>query len=336
MGTGRQVFHMGPGGIGCAGKPALLFLVILIATPGPVFAGHAGETPDRDGQASTEKKSSFFKEFLSTADTAHEKASKGVLATGRWLDSFFKREIYQVEDNRSTAELGMAALIEEGEDVNFSTISNLKLVLPQFDRRLHLLFADKEEAEEIHEESERSAVARYFLKATKEESISADGGMNVYGFKPIFSWKARYRKTVDFQPWKARFTQQLKWFSNAGYELQTTFDFERPLRRNFFFRTTLNGEWYARKYGYYYSLAFVLFHPFDENQAMFYEWSASFVTTPVDRLEEVAFRIKYKLRSWSKRIDMVFAPQLAFRRERNFEYIPGFYIKLELNLGHVS
>lgn len=276
----------------------------------------------------------------SSAEAAHERISTGVLNTARWLDSFFHNEMYNVEENKTVAEFGVSSFMEEGAGPDLSTNANVKLALPYLERRVHLLFAGEGDEREDElaataEETRRSAFLRYFLRAAKDETISADGGMNFVGFRPILFWRARYRKTYPLPAMKARFTQWLKWYTTDGYEIQTILDLDKRLGETYFFRASLNGNWYERKNGYFYNLGFVLFHPFDEDRAVFYEWNNAFATLPYNRLEAITLRAKFRIRVWRKRLVLEAAPQVAFSRDWEFETTPGIMLRLEMDFGYI-
>jgi len=75
-----------------------------------------------------------------------------------------------------------------------------------------------------------------------------------------------------------RFTQDMVWGSQKGWQAFTWLDLERRFPETLFFRTTLSGEWTEGVKGYLYYLGFAVRQPLDPNRAIQYECVNSFHT----------------------------------------------------------
>jgi len=64
-----------------------------------------------------------------------------------------------------------------------------------------------------------------------------------------------------------------------------------------------------------------------------YEWNNDFQTRPVNRLEEIVLRIRYRQRVWRNWIFYELSPRISMQRDEGFSPIPGVMLKLDAVIG---
>lgn len=294
-------------------------------------------TPSKPGKAITE--------FV---DLLHGELSQRILDTAVWMDSFFADERFVKEENHSYVKIRYDIFQEERANITFNPAVDLRLALPELERKTHLVFsaepaqpagganAPVQTAGERFGQSEQrnlTTAIHYFFRSTAQESFLVRTGVQFSKMSPVLIFEPRYRVLFPFKVWNIRFTQDVLWKTNTSWQTDTRFDFERLLPREFFFRTTIDGVWAARTKGYIYSLSFSLREPLDTTHALDYEWINSYQTRPVGELTEVAFRVRYRHSFWREWLFFEISPQVRFPRDHNFDIVPGILFRLEIFFG---
>ena len=283
-------------------------------------------------------------------DATHRKVSQTILASSDWLDKFFDNELYEEEDNRTRLRLKFSSFIESGEGLDNSVKVSLRLTLPRLQERLQLFFIgdgddefdlDNTEEENLSlryadaDDEQGTIGAEYFLKRTKRRNISLKAGVRLSSGDTKFYIGPRYRHLFFFGKWSLRFTEQIRYFTEEGFESKTRIDCERRLSKTLFFRFTPNGNWYEEEHGYYYSFRLMLYQILTHRRVLKYEWYNGFETKPHHQLQKVTLRIRYRQRVRREWMYAELMPQLSFPRDRDFKITPGFMVRIEVVLGEV-
>lgn len=284
-------------------------------------------------------------------DTLHGGISRGFLTSATWLDSFFGDERYEAEVNQSQFKVRFDAFREGSGGMDYLRPNfDLRLVLPRLRQKTRLIISGdpNEELEtaasqpvtpagQLAKGPARSVTSalQYFPLDTKRSNLSVRAGVKFHNMKLELLLGPRYRYLAHFGNWDVRFTQEELWTTDIGWTVRSRFDVERPLPRDLFFRTSLEGIWTENVHGYPYVLSFFLRHPLDGNRALQYEWVNSFQTRPTDLLIEELFVFRYRQRFWRKWLFLDIAPQVRFPRDRGFAYTPGILFRLEMVFGDI-
>jgi hypothetical protein len=281
-------------------------------------------------------------------DIIHGAIAGGVTGTGAWLDSFFGTAHDQAENNKSRVRVSFGGFVEEGSDLGQRLQVKARLALPHTGKRLSLLVGGdgdddsdlkntaNDEARENYNstDSENAALGlQYFITRTKSSNLSAVAGLRIRKTSPVGIFGTRYRRTLDFDPWQLRFTQQALWLTDNGFSLPTRFDLDRPITDTVLSRTTLKGGWYESEKGYFYEANQSIIQRLGSKRGIRYEWNNQFQTSPRNRLEETNLRIRYRQAVWRDWLIFEIAPQLAFPRDRDFDATPGIYVGFEVRFG---
>ena len=284
-------------------------------------------------------------------DTLHGGISRGFLTSATWLDSFFGDERYEAEINQSQFKVRFDAFREGSTGMDYRRPNfDLRLVLPQLRHKTRLVISGDQNEELETAASQPATPASQLAKGleksvttalqfvpleTQRSNFSVRAGVKFHNGKLEMLLGPRYRYLVHYENWDVRFTQEELWTTDIGWTVRSRFDVERPLPRDLFFRTSLEGIWTENVHGYPYTLSFLLRHPLDGNRALQYEWVNSFQTRPTDLLIEELLVFRYRQRFWRDWLFLEIAPQVRFPRDRGFEYTPGILFRLEMVFGDI-
>jgi len=285
-------------------------------------------------------------------DLLHSEISRRLLSSATWLDSYFGDERYLLEQNKSYLRVRYDVFQEEKAKPLFRPAFDLRVVLPQLEKMTHLVFSAEPKTtpadtgtpvtptgERITPTDERSLTTalHYFIRSEPRESFLIRTGFAVTQGKPALFIAPRYRSLNQLGSWwDFRFTQDVIYRTNTQWQTDTILDFERILSQHFFFRTSLEGIWYANLDGYLYYISFILRHAFDATHAVEYEWVNAYQTRPDNELTEVDLRVRYRHSFWRQWLFFEVAPQVRFPRTGNFDIIPGILFRLETFFGRLT
>ena len=281
-------------------------------------------------------------------DILHGLISRSFLSTATWFDSFFGDERYESETNMSRLKVRYDAFRERGARTDFQPQIDLRMVLPQLRKKTYLVVSG--DATDLNDpllpkapkttdpllkpiDQKINTSIQYFISASEQVSFSVRTGIRLSKGKPEMFLGPRYRYLIPFDPWAFRFTEDVVWDTEKGWLSRTRFDLERPLNDAFFFRTSAEGVWVPQVNGYPYSLSMMLMQSLSHKQALEYEWVNTFQTRPMDKLDEVLFRVRYRTRIWRDWLYFEVAPQYRFPRDRSFDHTPGILFRLEAIFG---
>lgn len=322
-----------------------LFLVGLIAIfvcllpVSPAFSQPGVEaSPDADNQTGQ-----------SATDATHETVSRRIQLSAGWLDGFFDDERIETEENKSRVRVKLASFIEDGEGIDNSARFNVRLVLPRLSKKLNNLYltfsGDGDDDNDLDEDSLRldyedgdndnaDIGLQYALKETKRRNISIKFGVRLGGGTQFYIGP-RYRHLFKFDIWAMRLTSQVRYFTDDGFESKSRLDFERPLSRRLFFRQSTEFKWYEERTGVYYKFRQFLFHVISPTRVIRYEWRLSYQTKPHHQLQEVVLALRYRQPFLKKWLFLELVPIATFPREKDFDFTPGFTVRLEFIFGHL-
>jgi hypothetical protein len=286
-------------------------------------------------------------------DTLHRSLSQGFLSTATWLDSFFGDERYEAESNRSQLKIRFDAFREDGTGMQYrDPILTLRLVLPQLRKMARLVITGDPNVEvdstssappgasssqlQPSTGSRVTTALQYFPLETARSNLSLRAGVRLHQGRPGALIGPRYRLLIPLNPWDLRFTQEVIWSSENRWQSRTRFDLERPLPRDLFFRSTLEGLWSQNVSGYPYALSFLLRQPLDRDRALEYEWISSFQTSPANILVEELFVFRYRQRFWRDWLFLEIDPQFRYPRDRSFVFTPGILFRIEMVFGDIQ
>lgn len=294
------------------------------------------------------------------ADRLHHTISRGVLKAAETIDAFFYTPRIELEENRTTFKLNLDLIAEADEAVQLGTGTRLKLVLPGFQDRLHLVLAgDPEDDDEVFGEpidevsadgleggEEMDGVGvdlRYFALDDFKRNLSFSAGVRIRDSQLVGFPEARYRRAFDLEgiPLAFRFQQRVVWFTDEGWQESTGIDMDLLLLRRYLWRTSLEGIWEEEamegdRCGYRYDLRWTLFQPLWKGAGLRYEWLNHFNASTANQLDGILLRIRYRQNIWRPWLFLEVVPQLSFPESDDLEATPGVLLRLETLFGHYS
>lgn len=273
-------------------------------------------------------------------DDVHRGVSTTLLATSSWIDDFFDDRRYVDEENRSRARLKLTTSYYEDDDFEFKPRVNIRVHLPQWSERLHLLlFASEDEKPETvrsdvtipedREEKEASAALQYFLKETEKYNISFTGGAS---FEYLYGG-VRYRYEKDVGSWKARFVTLLRYYTDDGWENLNTLDFDRGLSEKWFLRATAQLDWFEEEDDLPLALMLRLYQLLGTDKVISYEWENHFADVRRDDVTDLWLLVRYRqkfLRDW---LFFEISPRVNFPKDKDWEANFGLLFRIEMNFG---
>jgi len=284
-----------------------------------------------------------------TFDIWHDAVSEQILTTAEWLDSFFDDPRFRAENNQTRVKVAADYIWERGTTSDFKFPISVQLKLPRLQDKARFVLLGPQQQQDVEgqtpstgtaasrlpsaQDSNATTALDYFFWATQRLNIATRVGVRFHEGKPVGYVQPRYRQLEKFDLWALRFTQDFKWWTDLGWESTTTFDLERPLSEKFFFRTTLQGAWTEQKRNYYYySLAFNVRQILTPRRVMQYELVNGFQTDK-EALEEIRATIRFREKIWRDWMFFEIAPYASYRRDHDFDFLPGIVVRFELIFG---
>lgn len=274
-------------------------------------------------------------------DTAQEQASEQITTAAAWLDNFFDSERYLSEENRTRAKLKLSLGYSKNDNFEDKVRVDWKISLPKLSKRLNIIIsADNEEEFKVgddpitildQDKMERlTAAIEYFLKTGEKLNISSTFG----GSYNYFYGGVRFRYFHDFGFWQGRVVDRLRYFTDDGWENRLSYDLERFLSDQWFFRTTAAAKWLENREGFLYSYTCQTYLLLSEEKALIYETNTFFETKPNHIMSDLQFRLRYRHRFYRDWLVLEVAPQLTFPEDHNRDPSPGIIIQFEADLGY--
>jgi hypothetical protein len=321
-----------------------VFFNLLASTP--VWAQICGgESSDTDVQSKP-----------GAVDSTHEVISRRIQLSANWLDKFFDDDRFEAETNKTRLNVKLASFIEDGEGLENSIRFGFKLALPGLKKRFKKLFkkvslvvmADADDDNDIDNTNQEDLQLDYedaddengniglqcVVKESKRTNFKIKTGVRM-GSGTEFYIGPRYRYLIPFEKWALRLTERIRYFTDKGLESKSRIDFERPMTKRLFFRSSTEGSWYEEQTGFYYNLRFFLFHAISPRRVIEYEWRASYETKPHHQLQEVVLKMRYRQPFLKKWLFLELVPMATFPREKDFDFTPGFLVQLDFVFGNI-
>ena len=294
------------------------------------------ETPDGEVEEDEEIEETVV-------DRIHAALSGYVSGTAGKVDSFYDDDRYADEVNTTRVKLRVDYFLEKGEDPELKLRFNLNLALPKINKRLKLLVSGKPDDEETDEtgaglgeegEDDNVEVAlAYTPIETIEHNLSLRAGLRFKTITPAAWVGPRWRAYAEGEVWGTRLTNSFRWYTDTGFRLDTTLDFERPLLEGFFYRQSVKGKWDEDNDRYDYDLVFAVFQKLAAKRSLKYEYRNKFRSTNDHQLNEIIFKITYRQSIWRRWLFFEIAPQVSFPESEGWDVTPGILFRLETVIG---
>jgi hypothetical protein len=276
-------------------------------------------------------------------DRIHESLSSYVSNAAGKVDGFYDDERYADEVNTTRVKLRVDYFLEKGEDPEVKLRFNLSLVLPKTNKRLKLVVSGKPDEDETDEtgaglgeegEDDNVEVALAYTQVeTAEHNLSMRTGLRLKSITPAWWLGPRWRAYSQGEIWGTRLTNSFRWYTDTGFRIDTTLDFERPLTENFFYRHSLKGKWDQDKERYDYDVIFAVFQKLARRRSLKYEYINKFRSTNDHQWDNIIFKVTYRQSIWRRWLFFEIAPQVSFPEREDWDFTPGILFRIETIIG---
>ncbi|OHE00309.1 MAG: hypothetical protein A2W82_07430 [Sulfurimonas sp. RIFCSPLOWO2_12_36_12] len=174
------------------------------------------------------------------------------------IDQFFKSDKYIDETEASYLRIRLGSVFQSKESTEFNYKIRAQIPLSRTKRSFQLFIDDVEEnyfdAATPTETAEKSTEVG--VKYTPEVRYDIKSKYSI-GISSLVAYaKARYSKDFIFEKWLIQPTQQFKYSLESDWSEETNIYFDRTLKENSIFRTTLHRKTQAHMDGFNYAAAF--------------------------------------------------------------------------------
>jgi len=260
---------------------------------------------------------------------------------GFFIDTFFGDDLLEDDVKGSRAKLSFFTRRELGKPVDYNVGMSVKLVLPNTNERLNLLFESSEQDEDLLEGNalqtvenvEYSTALRFIVKETDNWSAKLDTGIK-WGLPPDPFVRMRLRRVGYLDGLRLRTTQSFFWSSTDGIGEKTDFQLNQPLNLDRMLRYStsarylLKNDYFELKYG------LSLFHELNAKEVLAY-----YIRAAGDTIEDATFNnygvgIRYRRQIYQ---DWVFAevnPEIETAAENEYDTTPIIMFRFEALVGH--
>lgn len=278
--------------------------------------------------------------------------SNGALATSNWIDSFFADDRTEDEESQVRLKVSLQTFVQENDNPTLDARVRLRVRLPRLSERLQLEISgapgDNDIAEVKTPEQEAvdrfegtdmqnlAAELRYFVRRTKRANISLSSGLRYRDGSPVLYLGPRYRQSIEIGEWDFSSQQQVRWFTDNGWELRARCEMERTLPWGLFFRTSTGGSWLEPDpSNLLYDFRCVIYQPLSNRRTVAYEWNNFFSIQPGIHLDEINFRIRYRQKIWRDWMYAELAPQVSFPWDGDYEHEFGVLFRIDMFFGNM-
>jgi hypothetical protein len=277
-------------------------------------------------------------------DTARENVSEWLVRKSLWVDSFFDDENYSDEANKTRLKVSLKLGYSKIDDLEVKPRASLRIRLPMLNKKFNVILAASDESQfdvdessitdaPLHEDSEKNeqtASLQYFLLEKSNTNVSISAGLSWdYAYAGL-----RFRRSNNYGEWRTRFVNNLRYYTDDGWEDKASLELDHPLSEQLLFRKRLTVEWLEQENGLPHSISFQLFQFIDKNRAFKYQTSVLFDTQPNYRVTDVQLRVRYRQRFYRDWLALEIEPFVTFPEKVDHEANPGIVFNLEAIFGH--
>lgn len=275
-------------------------------------------------------------EATSFADKSYQKMSATLQSTADWLDTVFFDERYVDEYAWSRLVIRADHEIIEGEGVVSDLTLRGKIVLPNLNRKIRLIFeGDQDYRDEIGAPSSKdsSSAIRLLLNENVRERLNFDIGARGGFSDPRIFTRLQYRYQQDFGATNLRFRPTLIWNTDDEWEGSLQFDYERQFSNNYFFRMTSIPRFNSGEAGWEFEQNFKLFKELYNDQYLALEWKNDFKSEPDLEVRGSYLRFRYRREVWKERVYFEFGPGIRVVDHNDLRPQVDAYLRFELLLN---
>ena len=284
-------------------------------------------------------------------DEAQRKASERF---GNWMgevDGFFSNAGANDDavSNESWARIRFDAGKPGGEDFKFKPSLKVRVVLPETERRLKLLFSTEDDDTEIVgqtaergiRDNQDASFAFRFIRRAKT-NLRSDIDIGIRQRQSLIQFFTRlklgYRKDLP-RSWKFRANNSWSYFNKSGFEDRLSFDFRRIFFSDddVFLRSFTEFSWRNGRQGAIITQIFGQYAKIDESRSLAVELLATYYTSLNegidDRFRGHELRVRWRHNVWRPWFFYEVWPSVSWPSTNDYEKAYGILLRVEMIIG---
>lgn len=251
-----------------------------------------------------------------------------------FVDTFFSENILEDDVEGSRARISLYTRRELGDPVDYKFSISVKMVFPNTNERLNLLFqSEEEEAREADplesvENNNYSAALRFIIQETDQWKTNIDTGIR-WKLPPDPFTRFRARRYAFFDSWDLRATQTLFYFASKGWgedssvQVNVPLNIEKLLRLNASAGYLLNDDYFKLSY------SAGLYHELSSKAGLGFVAGASGDTIGRPTFNGYSASVRYRRQIYKDWVFAEFAPELVWESGKNYETTPVIMFRIE-------
>lgn len=313
------------------------------------FTGHANaenstSPADQHNQSSPSTNPSTEEySYFSVLDQPQQYIASGVLGFSQSVDEFFSDEKAEYESSDSYIRLTADSVFTDGEGWGFKGSTRARLVLPNTQRKLRLVFESDPDQER---EDPQQPLNNNPIDAAENKSYFAGiegllGEFERWRFRPgiglrlnrQFNFFARFRASRNYEiseNWQAYFGNTLYWFSSSGYRFDSRLDLDWQINSAQLFRASTSAQWQQPNDWWNLAQVFSLTDSIDKRQAMVYLAGIYGINEPNTHAENYRLQMRYRRLLHSDYLFMELIPQIEYPQDNDFMSVFSLTLRLEM------
>lgn len=319
----------------------LLFLAVdVIAGQSNSVAKDSSSSEQTKPSVNDSSETSESEPSSSALDTAQKSVADSVVATAKWLDSFFADPEYPNTDVDVRLNLRQYVIKQESLPFEYKTRIDGRIKLPNISRKLDLVFAGNEDEESGSDSFNEGLQSSDDNPTLGLELLNKRKPGNSERFKVGYRFGessyylgGRVRRAVSFaERWQLRGSQRLRWYHQFGWESQTLVELDYLQRQQSFFQLRLSTLWRDDRrdeLGTETNWAVSYIYLRDNNQAWRLSWSSDYHTEPAPRWVASQIAVAYRRQIYREWLRFEVQPFVQWQEVNQWH--PEYGISLQLN-----
>ena len=262
----------------------------------------------------------------SFADASYRKMHSSLQSTADWLDNIFLDERNDQESAWTRLIVRLDNELIEAEGVSSDVALRGKIVLPNLERRIRLIFEDDTDSNDpngsndptgLQQNQNSTSAIRILLRDNLRNRLNFDiggrGGLN----DPRLFTRLQYRYQREFGKTNVRLRPTIVWDTDRQWESYLQLDLEQRFNEHYFLRMSTVPRIRDIEPGWELEQNFTLFRELGNDSYVAIEWMNDFKSEPDLRIDSSFLRLRFRREVWKKRLFMEFGPGIRVVEEND-------------------
>ncbi|EAT11969.1 hypothetical protein HF888_11325 [Bermanella marisrubri] len=257
-----------------------------------------------------------------------------------FMSAFFDDEVIADQSSGSNGRLYFISRREEADNPDYQVGVNLRLTLPHSRDRFKLLIeTDENQDDQIENDILNttdnvtySTALRVDLEPRDNWRTSFDNGVRWSG-EPVYFSRVRVRRVDYHNYWRTRLYQQIGWRTDEGWGAFTSVSGLMPLGFHRYLNISLSGDYLLDNDYVDLEASSAIFDELSERAAMLYQFKILGNTLEYGKVSDVIFSVSYRRKIYDDFIFAEIIPELAWPRDRDYEFTPAITFQLDFIFG---